>query len=72
MKIRKMLIELDAKTGFYFSTNVGEDGQDKYDMRLYVQRSENVSNETHYFIAEPPAGLIKPLEAFIAGLIKEQ
>ncbi|MBR0060983.1 MAG: hypothetical protein IJP68_05830 [Selenomonadaceae bacterium] len=72
MKIRKMLIELDAKTGFYFSTYTGDDGEDKYDMRLYKIKSRSTRDDVRYEIAEPPAGLIKPLEAFIAGLIKEQ
>lgn len=71
MKICNLIVELDDKSGFYFSTHRNADGEDVHDMRLYVQRSEKVSNEIHYFIEEPPAGLIKPLEAFIDGLIKE-
>lgn len=71
MKIRNLIVELDDKSGFYFSTHKNDAGEDVHDMRLYVQRSEKVSNEIHYFIEEPPAGLIKPLEAFIDGLIKE-
>ncbi|MBR0060245.1 MAG: hypothetical protein IJP68_02085 [Selenomonadaceae bacterium] len=72
MKINKMLIELDEKTGFYFSTYTGDDGAEKYDMRLYKIKSRSTRNDVRYQIEEPPAGLIKPLEQFIAGLIKEQ
>ena len=72
MRIRSLIVDVDDKTGFYFSTHKDDAGKEFYDMRLYVQRNEKVSNETHYFIEEPPAGLIKPLKAFIDGLIKEE
>ncbi len=72
MKIKKMLIEIDERTGFYFSTYAGDDGQEKYDMRLYEKSGRNYHCDTCYKIEEPPAGLIKPLKQFIAGLIKEQ
>ena len=71
MKIRSLIVDVDDKTGFYFSTHRNRAGEEVYDMRLYVQRSEKVSNEIHYFIEEPPAGLIKPIAAYIDGLIKE-
>ena len=72
MRIRNLQVELDGTTKFYFATYKNEAGEEVYDMRLNVQRSEKVSNETHYFIEEPPAELIKPLEAFINKLIKEE
>lgn len=72
MRIKKLLIELDDKRGFYFSTYQGDDGADKYDMRLYRLRSRSTRDDVRYEIAEPPAGLIKPLKQFIDGLIKEQ
>lgn len=71
MRIKKLLIEVDNDKGFYFATYKGDDGSDKYDMRLYKIRSRTTRNDVRYTIEEPPAGLIKPLEAFIDGLIKE-
>ena len=71
MKIKKLLVEVDAKTGFYFSTYTGDDGQEKYDMRLYKIHSRTMRGDTRYKIEEPPAGLIKPIAAYIDGLIKE-
>lgn len=71
MRIKKLLIEVDKDKGFYFATYTGDDGSDKYDMRLYKIRSRTTRNDVRYKIEEPPAGLIKPLEAFIDGLIKE-
>ncbi len=71
MRIRSLMVEVDKKTRFYFSTNRNNKGEDVYDMRLYVVRKENVSVETHYFVEEAPAGLIKPLKSYIDGLIRE-
>lgn len=71
MKIKKLLVEIDKKTGFYFSTYTGEDGTEKYDMRLYTIRSRTSLRDTRYTIEEPPADLINPIVAYIDGLIKE-
>jgi len=72
MKIKRLLIEIDERTGFYFSTYTGDDGQEKYDMRLYKIYSRTMRGDTRYKIEEPPPELLKPIEYYITKLINEE
>lgn len=69
MRLRKLDLE-DGEWRLSFSTHRDESGKDVYDMRL-LKRGKLKNIETYYFIEEVPAGLIKPLEAFMNELIKE-
>ena len=71
MKIRRLTVSCDDNTIFHFSAYAGDDGSDKYYMRLYVQKNEKVSTDTQYYMEEPPAELINPIVQFVDGLIKE-
>ena len=72
MKIRSLIVDVDDKAKFYFSTHENDAGKEIYDMRLYKQRNERVSNELCYFINEPPPELLKPIEYYITKLINEE
>ena len=72
MRLQYLQVKIDDRSGFYFATHKNDAGEDVYDMRLYVQRSEKVSNERHYFIEEPPPELLKPIEDYIKKLISEE
>lgn len=72
MRLKYLQVKIDDKSEFFFTTYANYEGKDVYDMKLYVQRNENVSTETYYFIEEPPPELLKPIEDYIKKLISEE